>query len=59
MTENLKPSDLKTAVECDHYYGLAYDFPDGWEFRHYLAKSPNDEHTSDLFIYCPKCGVEL
>jgi hypothetical protein len=57
--ENSEARKRKEEINCNHYYGLAYDLPDGWELRHYLAKSPSEEHMSDLFTYCPKCGEKL
>jgi len=50
-TENLKPNDLKTKVECIHIIGLM-TLPEGWDVI---------EHgqTSFAFTYCPKCGEKL
>jgi hypothetical protein len=44
--EELKSSDLKTKVECDH--------PEGG-----LVPNGGDEFSMIEFTYCPKCGEEL
>ena len=50
-TENLKFSDLKVEVDCDHIIGLM-TLPEGWDVI---------EHgqTSFAFTFCPKCGEKL
>jgi len=50
-TEELKPNDLKTKVECTHIIGLM-TLPEGWDVI---------EHgqTDFAFTYCPKCGEKL
>jgi len=45
-TENLKPNDLKTEVECDH--------PEGG-----LIPNSKGELGVIEFAYCPKCGEKL
>ena len=45
-TENLKPNDLKTKVECDHTY---------WG----TVPHPINNYEVLEFTYCPKCGEKL
>ena len=42
-TENLKPNDLKTEVECEHVW---------------LSRA-NAKYQWTVFTYCPKCGEKL
>jgi len=45
-TEELKPNDLKTKVECDHtYWGSVPHLTNNYEVLE--------------FTYCPKCGEKL
>ena len=46
-TENLKPNDLKTKVECDHVTG-------SW-----IPTGAEDDEMWLEFTYCPKCGEKL
>ena len=46
-TENLKPNDLKTKVECDHVTG-------SW-----IPTGAADDEMWLEFTYCPKCGEKL
>jgi len=50
-TENLKPNDLKTKVECDHWVTVKRSGQYGY------ASSVSPEYWTHTF--CPKCGVEL
>jgi len=45
-TENLKPNDLKTKVECDHTH---------WG----SVPHPTNNYEVLEFTYCPKCGEKL
>jgi hypothetical protein len=51
-TENLKPNDLKTEVECDHY-GVDSDG------TYYYGTSNPPQESDWNFAYCCKCGVKL
>jgi len=46
-TEELKPNDLKTKVECDHVTG-------SW-----IPTGAEDDEMWLEFTYCPKCGEKL
>jgi len=45
-TENLKPNDLKTKVECKHLKSITV--PERQGFKETIK-----------FTYCPKCGEKL
>jgi len=50
-TENLKPNDLKTKVECDHWVTVKRSGQYGY------ASSVSPEYWTHTF--CPKCGEKL
>ena len=52
--EELKPSDLKTEVECDHLIGYRHSQRDA-----FLIDLDDDLEPNTLFAYCPKCGEKL
>ena len=51
QTENLKPNDLKTEVECDHWVTVKRSGHYG-----YASKVSPDYWTH---TFCPKCGEKL
>jgi len=58
-TENLKPNDLKTKVECDHvirekHRRVFQNIAGSW-----IPAGIDGDETWLEFAYCPKCGEKL